>query len=108
MTPFGLSPDDMLRAARCASFMQSKKMELWNASEQHVLPSEAELDAIAGRLFDTFYKEMPMNPDIAEFVAYCEQNPEQRLWQALRNFFGYDFIYGQKAGEPLEDTFYKE
>jgi len=140
MTPLGLSPDDMLRIARCASFKQAMKMELWNASEQHVLPSEAELDAIAGRLFDTFYKEIPMTPDkgfpfdidapvppipygwklntgplgipktphLAEFVAYCKQNPEQRFWQALRNHFGYDYIYGQKAGEPLEDTFYKE
>jgi len=39
-------------------------------------------------------------------VKYCQQHPEERFWQALRNWSGYDFIYGSKGG--LEDTFYKE
>lgn len=29
---------------------------------------------------------------LAKFVAYCEDNPEQRFWQALRNWSGYPFI----------------
>lgn len=33
------------------------------------------------------------------FTAYCEQHPEERFWQALRNFSGYAFIYGQQGGE---------
>ena len=47
------------------------------------------------------------------FVAFCKQYPEQRFWQALRNWSKYDFIYGAKYSEEvddvvLEDTFYKE
>ena len=48
------------------------------------------------------------------FVKYCQQHPEERFWQALRNWSGYDFIYGSDdlvighAKEGLEDTFYKE
>lgn len=63
------------------------------------------------------------------FIKYCEENPELRFWQALRNWSFYDFIYGGKRSpfhtvrdkygllrtitpeqfiEGLEDTFYKE
>ena len=49
------------------------------------------------------------------FIKYCKRNPEQRFWQALRNWSGYAFIFGQRGctsyeyvhGE-YEDTFYKE
>lgn len=53
------------------------------------------------------------------FIKYAKKNPEQRFWQALRNFSGYDFIYGYKYDGKakilealeklgLEDTFYIE
>lgn len=29
------------------------------------------------------------------FVAYCKANPEQRFWQALRNWSGYDSIVAE-------------
>lgn len=29
---------------------------------------------------------------LASFVRFCEQNPELRFWQALRNWSGYHFI----------------
>ena len=41
---------------------------------------------------------------LTDFYIYCLQHPEQRFWQALRNWSGYEFIYGFK--EKLEDTFY--
>lgn len=53
MVPF-LTKEDMLDVACCASFMQALKLELWDASVQGALPGEAELDAIAMRLFDEF------------------------------------------------------
>ena len=43
-------------------------------------------------------KEALNNKDLASFVDYMQKNPNQRFWQALRNWSGYAFIYGQKAG----------
>lgn len=48
------------------------------------------------------------------FVKYCQENPEQRFWQALRNWSNYCFIYGSNTppykvlAKDLEDTFYIE
>lgn len=39
------------------------------------------------------------------FVAYCKNNPDQRFWQALRNWADLDFVYGSMNGMPIEDTF---
>lgn len=38
---------------------------------------------------------------LASFTAYCEANPEQRFWQALRNWAGWPFVL--VAGD-LDDT----
>ena len=52
-----------------------------------------------------------------DFITYCESHPNERFWQALRNWSGYDFIMGWYADEfdfnkaremGLEDTFYHE
>lgn len=50
-----------------------------------------------------------------DFTDYCLQHPEQRFYQALRNWSQYNFIYGSMGGLEnkmdkligLEDTFYK-
>lgn len=60
-----------------------------------------------------------MNKDLLkDFVKYCEDNPEQRFWQALRNWSGQPFIltaqkidhgdFGQDGFIGIEDTFYWE
>ncbi len=46
----------------------------------------------------------------SEFAAYVAAHPEQRFFQALRNFSGYNFIFGSMAKSAkdysqLEDTF---
>lgn len=38
---------------------------------------------------------------LSSFTVYCRNHPEQRFWQALRNWSGYRFIYGQKEGDFL-------
>jgi len=47
---------------------------------------------------------------LKSFTAYCEQYPEQRFWQALRNWSGRFFIYVKES--PCYcggiDTFYLE
>lgn len=43
---------------------------------------------------------------LKEFVKYCQENPEFRFWQALRNWSKYDAIIGVKNG-TRQDTFYK-
>ena len=47
---------------------------------------------------------------LESFSQYCVDHPEQRFWQALRNWSGYSFIY--VSDEPvdggLQDTFYRE
>lgn len=50
---------------------------------------------------------------LESFTAFCKGNPEQRFWQALRNWSEYEYILGSKQVFPdgeleTEDTFYKE
>jgi len=40
---------------------------------------------------------------LASFALYCQQNPEQRFWQALRNWSEHSFIVADSV-----DTFYWE
>jgi hypothetical protein len=30
---------------------------------------------------------------LADFVKYCEAHPQQRFWQALRNWSGYHWVF---------------
>jgi hypothetical protein len=54
--------------------------------------------------------------DLASFVAYCKAHPEERFWQALRNWCGWHFVYvSDKVSYEINinehlvtDTFYKE
>lgn len=48
------------------------------------------------------------NEDVLrEFAAYCEANPEQRFWQALRNWSGASFVLVRfPESEEAVDTFY--
>lgn len=48
------------------------------------------------------------------FTKYCERNPGQRFWQALKNWSEYNFILGANEMNAntnkfskIEDTFYK-
>lgn len=44
------------------------------------------------------------------FVEYCKKHPDQRFWQALRNWSGYTIIYAtnELPTKPVKDTFYWE
>ena len=60
-------------------------------------------------------KEMKSKSLLESFTAYCRANPDQRFWQALRNWAGWPFIFVAKdypIGENViwngEDTFYWE
>ena len=33
------------------------------------------------------------NNELELFTKYCQENPGERFWQALRNWSGQDFIY---------------
>ena len=44
------------------------------------------------------------------FVQYCQEHPDQRFWQALRNWSGYSFLYVTKGSghiipKDMYDTF---
>jgi len=52
---------------------------------------------------------------LTSFMIYCAEHPEERFWQALRNWSKYNFILGAndhdlETGEfkEIEDTYYKE
>ena len=45
---------------------------------------------------------------LADFVKYCEENPEQRFWQALRNWTDYDAVLVARSGCEPVSTFYWE
>lgn len=52
---------------------------------------------------------IPKNQKLLEsFSAYCKMYPEQRFWQALRNWAGakYIGIANDVDGENYHDTFY--
>ena len=55
---------------------------------------------------------MKNKKQLESFIVYCKANPEQRFWQALRNWSGSNFIYKSKILLPImsgvEDTFYEE
>jgi len=45
------------------------------------------------------------------FVAYLAEHPDERLWQALRNWSGYPFIYASEYSFDVPgsvDTFHWE
>jgi hypothetical protein len=41
------------------------------------------------------------------FLTYCHDHPDERFWQALRNWSGYDYIVASSDGYDY-DTFYWE
>ena len=41
---------------------------------------------------------------LKSFVNYCREHPEERFWQALRNWSGHQVI----LADDLRDTFYWE
>jgi len=46
-----------------------------------------------------------------DFAKYCKKYPEERFWQALRNWSNYNFIYVSNESidlSSLKDTFYWE
>ena len=48
---------------------------------------------------------------LIDFRDYCREHPEERFWQALRNWSGADFILrgsGPVDDMELHDTFYDE
>ena len=53
---------------------------------------------------------------LKSFTAYCNAHPEERFYQALKNWSGWPFIFAgtdkpfprPKNWECLEDTFYFE
>ena len=62
---------------------------------------------------------MSRNSDtLLDFARYCEDHPQERFWQALRNWSDFDFIFGTSSwsGAKLieeyrygvDDTFYRE
>lgn len=49
---------------------------------------------------------MNKNTELLEsFQDYCIEHPEERFWQALRNWAGVAFIYAQPTGVPIFDIF---
>lgn len=42
---------------------------------------------------------------LGSFMAYCADHPDQRFWQALRNWSGNDYIYTQQGGGHLVSAF---
>ena len=48
---------------------------------------------------------------LEEFIHYCIAHPEERFWQALRNWSSFSTIYGGECGREdkgLINTFYFE
>ncbi len=45
---------------------------------------------------------------LKDFIKYCEEHPQERFWQALRNWSGYAFIFAKNSlKDEGIDTFYK-
>lgn len=50
---------------------------------------------------------MRSEPLLQSFIEYCKDHPEQRFWQALRNWCKWPFVCVADGTETL-DTFYWE
>lgn len=51
---------------------------------------------------------MTRNSEILQsFVIYCQEHPDERFWQALRNWAGVAFVL-VSDGKDTEDTYYRE
>lgn len=46
--------------------------------------------------------------ELESFVQYCKEYPNQRFWQALRNWANVGFIGVSNNRKYWEDTFYLE
>ena len=62
-----------------------------------------------------FIQTIKMNKNdkvLIDFVKYCKRHPEQRFWQALRNWSGASYIFrGEHLASEIiggRDTFYFE
>lgn len=62
-------------------------------------------------------KELPLDDEgqpskntlsLSSFAGYCLKHPEQRFFQALRNWFGVGYIGTSNDLEEWHDTFYLE
>jgi hypothetical protein len=60
-------------------------------------------------------KNIRSREPLSSFIHYCVTHPEERFWQALRNWSGYHYIltsevpiYKVNDETPLRDTFYLE
>ncbi len=56
---------------------------------------------------------MSKNKDLlTDFIKYCVDHPQERFWQALRNWSGFAFVGVSNSlinGKPVyHDTFYFE
>lgn len=45
---------------------------------------------------------------LLSFIAYCVEHPEERFWQALRNWSGYGFVLvaNHRQSKGFTDTMY--
>ena len=44
---------------------------------------------------------MKNKEQLIEFLQYCLDHPEERFWQALRNWSGYFFIFAWHPKTPI-------
>ena len=55
---------------------------------------------------------MKKNEELSKsFAKYCQEHPQERFWQALRNWSGYAFVcvsHVFPSGTDIQDTFYWE
>lgn len=45
---------------------------------------------------------------LTEFIVFCNAHPDERFWQALRNWADVNFIFVGDSPDQLKDTFYWE
>jgi hypothetical protein len=52
---------------------------------------------------------MSRNRDLLDdFTDYCRENPEERFWQALRNWSGQAVIWASKTGSDHDRSYPKD
>lgn len=48
------------------------------------------------------------NKILEDFIKYCKEHPQERFWQALRNWVGYNFIITTNSDRWMTDTFFQD
>lgn len=97
---------DLIKVMRYYYLVRTNHMSKSTKTAWEIIQDQHNL--ILDSLKDMSATDAKNSQELKSFIDYCLKNPEQRFWQALRNWSGWQFIGVSKDLKNWEDTFYWE